>query len=45
MKNNKNDNRKMKGERRDRQTAKQLCQPLGKLKMRKRVEEKKEKKK
>ena len=35
----------MKGERRDRQTAKQLFQPLGKLKMRKRVEEKKGEKK
>ena len=31
----------MKGERRDRQTAKQSCQPLGKLKIKKREEEKK----
>ena len=31
----------MKGGKRDRQTAKQLCQPLGKLKIRKREEKKK----
>ena len=31
----------MKGEKRDRQTAKQSCQPLGKLKIKKREEEKK----
>ena len=30
----------MKGEKRDRQTAKQSCQPLGKLKIKKREEEK-----
>ena len=40
VKNNKKDDRKMKGEKRDRQTAKQPCQPLGKLKIRKREEEK-----
>ena len=34
------DDRKMKGEQRDRQTAKQSCQPLGKLKIKKREEEK-----
>ena len=34
----------MKGERRERQTAKQSCQPLGKLKIKKREEEKEEKK-
>ena len=33
----------MKGEKRDRQTAKQSCQPLGKLKIKKREEEKEEK--
>ena len=43
-KNNKKDDRKMKGEKRDRQTAKQSCQPLGKLKIKKREEEKEEKK-
>ena len=31
----------MKGEKRDRQTAKQSCQPLGKLKIKKRVGKKK----
>ena len=35
----------MKGEKRDRQTAKQSCQPLGELKIKKREEEKEEKKK
>ena len=34
----------MKGEKRDRQTAKQSCQPLGELKIKKREEEKEEKK-
>ena len=34
----------MKGEKRDRQTAKQSCQPLGKLKIKKREEEKEKKK-
>ena len=34
----------MKGEKRDRQTAKQLFQPLGKLKIRKTKEEKRRKK-
>ena len=34
----------MKGEKRDRQTAKQSCQPLGKLKIKKREEEKEGKK-
>ena len=34
----------MKGEKRDRQTAKQLCQALGKLKIRKREEEKRRQK-
>ena len=34
----------MKGEKSDRQTAKQSCQPLGKLKITKREEEKEEKK-
>lgn len=33
----------MKGEKRDRQTAKQSCQPLGELKIKKREEEKEEK--
>ena len=33
----------MKGETRDRQTAKQSCQPLGKLQIKKREEEKKKK--
>ena len=37
------DDRKMKGEKRVRQTAKQSCQPLGKLKIKKREEEKKKK--
>ena len=41
VKNNKKDDRKMKGEKRDRQTAKQSCQPLGKLKIKNREEEKK----
>ena len=41
VKNNKKDDRKVKGEKRDRQTAKQSCQPLGKLKIKKREEEKK----
>ena len=43
VKNKKKNNGKMKGEKRerkDRQTAKQLCQPLGKFKIRKREEEK-----
>ena len=35
----------MKGEKRDRQTAKQSCQPLGELKIKKREEEKQENKK
>ena len=35
----------MKGEKRDRQTAKQSCQPFGELKIKKREEEKEEKKK
>ena len=35
----------MKGEKRDRQTAKQSCQPLGELKIKKREEEKEGKKK
>ena len=35
----------MKGEKRDRQTAKQSCQPLGELKIKKREEEKEERKK
>ena len=39
------DDRKMKGEKRDRQTAKQSCQPLGKLKIKRREEEKRKKKK
>ena len=34
----------MKGEKRDRQTAKQSCQPLGELKIKRREEEKEEKK-
>ena len=34
----------MKGEKRDRQTAKQSCQPLGELKIKKREEEKEKKK-
>ena len=34
----------MKGEKRDRQTAKQSCQLLGELKIKKREEEKEEKK-
>ena len=34
----------MKEEERDRQTAKQSCEPLGKLKIKKREEEKEEKK-
>ena len=38
------DDRKMKGEKRVRQTAKQSCQPLGELKIKKREEEKEEKK-
>ena len=39
------DDRKMKGEKRVRQTAKQSCQPLGKLKIKRREEEKRKKKK
>ena len=35
------DDRKMEGEKRDWQTAKQSCQPLGKLRIKKREEEKK----
>ena len=35
----------MKGEKRDRQTAKQSCQPLGELKIKRREEEKEEKEK
>ena len=43
-KNNNKNNGKMKGDKRDQRTAMQLCQPLRKLRIRKREEEKGKKK-